>query len=227
MIKKIIIGIGIIVVIFFLIFSLLYGLIKYRENVIKTYYKDDIYLYNLFHDINGFVMKSHDKYNLTYGEITPNAIQNMKKYLETQNIKPDIFIDLGCGAGKSLVMAKYKGFKECYGIELVRERYNEAIKLYNRLDDNYKKSIYIYNDDLFNIKDIIQIDKNRHYTIFISNLLFSTELNNKIWKYLNDIMPNGTIVIVSKFFTGIDSSDNINTPMSWSDKSKCYIYKIK
>jgi hypothetical protein len=209
------------------IIFILFSIILYcRYKKLKSIYKDDIDLYYMFNGINGYITKQHDKYNLTYGEITPKAINNIKKYLEKQNINPDIFIDLGCGVGKSLVIAKYKGFKECYGIEIVKERYDEAIRLYNRLETLYKNDIYIYNDDLFNIKKIIKIDNKRHYTIFISNLLFSKELNKKIWNYLNEIMPNGSIIIVSQSF---DSKhiEIIETPMSWSNISECYIYIIK
>jgi hypothetical protein len=223
MFTKLLIGIYIII---WIIFILCCIILYYRNQKLKSIYGDDLDLYHLFNGIDGFIIKTHDIYNLTYGEVTPNAINNIIKYLEKINKKPDIFIDLGCGAGKSLVIAKYKGFKECHGIELVKERYDESIRLRERLDNNHKKSIYIYNNDLFNFKDIIKINPKRHYTIFISNLLFSDELNKKIWQYLNEIMPNGSIIIVSRPLT-YKWYEMIDTPMSWSKISKCYTHIIK
>jgi len=214
----------VVLLVFIFLFSF-YCIHKYRLKITKKYYSNDLDLYNLFTDINGFVIKKHDTYNLTYGEITPKAIDNIKTYLENNKIKPDIFIDLGCGAGKSLVMAKYKGFKECYGIEIVKERYDEAMKLHSKLDPEDKKSIHIFNDDLFNFNKLIKIDDKRHYTVFISNLLFSKDLNDKIWKYLNEILPKNSIIVVSQKFVS-DPIDYIDTPMSWSEASKCHIYKI-
>jgi hypothetical protein len=75
MINKIIIG-GYAAI--WLIFILCCIILYYRHKKLKSIYKDDLDLFYLFHDINGFIIKKHNKYDLTYGEITPKAIDNMK-----------------------------------------------------------------------------------------------------------------------------------------------------
>jgi hypothetical protein len=227
MIIKIVIVIYIILIIITILLGI--GYYFYMKRIKNLYYyngKPNIYLYNLFSDLSGYSLLKNDKYNYTYGEITLESIMNMSKYLDKQNIEKDIFIDLGCGIGKSLIMARIAGFKESYGIELIKERFDQGMMMYNRLDKNEKNNVKIYNGDLFDMEKIRPIDKKRKYVIFVSNLLFSANLNERLWKKLNEILPNNSIVFVSKQLTD-EYLDILETPMSWSNMSKCYIYKIK
>lgn len=225
MIQKVILGCYIVFCLFIILFMII---VYYRRKYLESIFKDDeLDLHYLFNGINGFTFEKNDKYNLTYGEITLSGIKNIKKYLIKHHIKPDIFIDLGCGAGKSVVMASKCGFKECYGIEITENRYNESIKLYNRLDKKEQEKINMIHDDLFNMDNLIEIDNNRHYTIFVSNLLFSVELNKNLWSFLKKILPNNSILVVSNQVEYNKYEDRIDTPMTWDRKGKCYIYKIK
>jgi len=79
--------------------------------------------------------------------------------------------------------------------------------------------------DIFNLKKTFF---GSECVIFISNLLFPKETTHKIIKFLNDNVKKDTII----FLTVIPSElydfqivDRIETPMSWSSDSKCYVLK--
>jgi hypothetical protein len=183
----------------------------------------------IYKDLNGYISSKHDTYNLTYGEITLDGMNNIVKYLDDNNIRKDIFIDLGCGIGKSLIMAKMKGFKRCIGVELVKERFDNAMIAYNRLDKQDQEGIEIYNNDLFEEPRIRELDKNNSVIVFVSNLLFNQDVTNKMFTYLTDILPSNSLIIVSKRpTTDSDKLKYISTlevPMSWMSKSICHLYK--
>jgi len=52
-----------------------------------------------------------------------------------ENLKQTVFADIGCGMGRVLVMALYKGFKKVEGIDVSPEMCNHAIAI---LDDKIK-----------------------------------------------------------------------------------------
>lgn len=183
---------------------------------------------NIYQDLSGYTSSKHDTYNLTYGEITLDGMNNIVKYLDDNNIRKDIFIDLGCGIGKSLMMARMKGFNKCIGIELVKERFDNAIIAYNRLDKKDQEGIEIYNNDLFEESRIKELDKNISVVVFVSNLLFNNDINNKMFTYLSEILPKNSLIIVSKkpMNENIKYITELQVPMSWMSKSICYIYQI-
>jgi hypothetical protein len=178
-----------------------------------------------YKDLSGYTGSKNDKYNVTYGEITIDGIDNIVKYMDKNNIEKDIFIDLGCGIGKSLYMAILKGFTEAIGTEIVKERYDIALKVSKKINN---KNIKIYNKDLFRWKELKKLKKNKQYCIFVSNLLFENELNNNMFEMFK-ILPKNTIIIVSKEpkkMEHIKMETNLDVPMTWNKKAKCIIYRI-
>jgi SAM-dependent methyltransferase len=164
-----------------------------------------------------------EEYNLGYGEITNHSFKNIKNFLKKVG-KYDIFIDLGCGSGRSLALALNNGFKYAKGVEIVEERYNYAVKSLKKIT-NIKNKYEIICSDIFNLKKSFF---GSECVIFISNLLFPKETTHKIIKFLNDNVKKDTII----FLTVIPSElydfqivDRIETPMSWSSDSKCYVLK--
>jgi len=178
----------------------------------------------MYKGLTGFTGSRHEKYNVTYGEITDKAMKSIVNHLDLNNIDKNIFIDLGCGIGKSLVYAINNGFNKSIGIELMKERYNIGNSVLKDIPN-----IEYYQGDLFEFDRLKEL-QDFQSVIFVSNLLFSEELNNKLFSYLAHIMKKGTIIIVSKI--PIEQPNNIGldgiitTPMTWSNYSKCYIFKI-
>ena len=79
--------------------------------------------------------------------------------------------------------------------------------------------------------DFFELDESyvpKNSIIFISNLLFPEETNQKLIKLLGEITPAETIIIVSKIPDNLYSLkliEKLTTPMSWSADSSSYILK--
>jgi SAM-dependent methyltransferase len=146
------------------------------------------------------------EYNLGYGEITNNSFKIMRTFLKKIG-KYDIFIDLGCGSGRSLALSLNNGFKYAKGVEIVEERYNYAVKSLKKIA-NIKKKYEIICSDIFDLK--------------------KTFFDQKLIKFLNDNIDKDTIIfltVIPSELYNFEILDRIETPMSWSSDSKCYILK--
>lgn len=161
-------------------------------------------------------------YNIGYGEITNTAIKNIISFVKKHNQKkPKTFIDLGCGSGRGLAYALYNGIKNVKGVELVKERYNFAKKSLKKIKNN----IVLLNSDLFDLPESFFSDNE---LIFISNLLFPIETNQKMIEFLNNNVNSDTYIALTKIPENLydfELLDYIETPMSWCSTSKCYILK--
>lgn len=180
------------------------------------------------------IITPHDKYNTTYGEMTYDGMDNMFSQLKNYGVnKCKTFMDLGCGRGSiCLYMASKPNIKNSIGIELVKNRFDDAVQLKNNLGQNrYTSKLNFYNDDMFQYFNENSFDSNP-YLIWISNLLFPNDLTNQLYNHLSENLPNDSIICSSKQPT--NCNDNLcklihefNVPMSWSDNSHIYAYQIK
>ena len=115
----------------------------------------------------------------------------------------------------------YNGIKNIKGVELVKERYNFAKKSLKKLKNN----IVLLNSDLFDLPESFFSDNE---LIFISNLLFPIETNQKMIEFLNNNVNSDTYIALTKIPENLydfELLDHIETPMSWCSISKCYILK--
>lgn len=164
-----------------------------------------------------------EEYNLGYGEITNSSLKIIRNFLKKIG-KYDIFIDLGCGSGRSLALSLNNGFKYAKGVEIVEERYNYAVKSLKKIT-SIKKKYEIICSDIFDLKKTFFDSK---CVIFISNLLFPKETTQKLIKFLNENVKKDTIIfltVIPPELYDFEILDIIETPMSWSSNSKCYIIK--
>lgn len=187
---------------------------------------------NCKHD-SGNNYKLYEGNTITYGEMTYEGIDKLNAYVNKNN-DFRYFMDIGSGRGKlSLYMRGMPRIIKSYGIELVKERYDDSIKLKNDLAkkfDYYTNDVEFINNDLFkiSIKDLID----SKVFIWMSNLCFDTSINDNIFKKLYDELPKDSIICCSKKpSVDIEKLFRINTdlkeiaiPMSWSDSSNVYIY---
>ena len=167
-----------------------------------------------------------EEYNLGYGEITNHSFKIMRTFLKKIGCTYDIFIDLGCGSGRSLALALNNGFKYAKGIEIAEERYNYATKSLKKIA-NIKKKYEIVCSDIFNLKKTFF---DSECVIFISNLLFPKETTQKLIRFLNDNIKKDTIIfltVIPSELYDFEILDRIETPMSWSSDSKCYVLQKK
>lgn len=180
------------------------------------------------------LINKHDTYNTTYGEMTYNGMEKLISSLSKHNVnKCNSFMDLGSGRGSiCLYMASKPHIKKSIGIELIKERFDDANQLKNNINNkHYTSKVNFINDDMFNVINDHVYDINP-YLIWISNLLFTPEITNKIYDLLINNLPNGSIICSSRSPSEYNQEqckliDTISIPMSWNiHGNDIYAYQI-
>jgi len=163
------------------------------------------------------------KYALTYGELTPEGFKSMLIKLKKREFKePLVLADLGSGMGKIPIMAVHYGdAKKAVGVELAKERHDTAVNMKSKLSQEYQDKLTFINGDL--LKDI---DLNEFNVIFISNLCFSAEVNDKIAEKLKELKL-GAYIFCSKEINAphLKSLGSIKVKMTWTQNSDLKIYQ--
>jgi hypothetical protein len=167
----------------------------------------------------------YEDHEITYGELEYDGIQHILDHL---NKKFNNFIDLGSGRGiLPLYLAGHKYILKSVGIELVKERHNDALELKNKLNkfsDQTKKVVFI-NDDFFNV-DLSDYTNNQTL-VWINNLMFDDELNNRIFNNLLKILPSGSVIACSKSHSlNSNNMDKISVKMNWNKNVQVFLYLI-
>lgn len=162
-------------------------------------------------------------YNLTYGELNWEGMENISKYMELKDWSKNTFIDLGSGNGRTLAYAILNGFKEAKGTELVQARHNYAMKMRNKLDSYMKDKIKLSNKDLFKLDPSYFPPGS---VVFISNLVFPKETTQKLINFLSENTPSDVIIILSSIPDNLGKFkliEKLELSMSWSPNSTSYI----
>ena len=163
------------------------------------------------------------KYALTYGELTPEGFKSILNKLKKMGFKePLVLADLGSGMGKIPIMAVHYGdAKKAVGVELAKERHDTAVSMKSKLSQEYQDKLTFINGDL--LKDIVL---NEFNVIFISNLCFSAEVNDKIAEKLKELKL-GAYVFCSKDINAphLKFLENIKVKMTWTQNSDLKIYQ--
>ena len=218
-------------IILFFIVLILISVFSETVSVIITKYKlkllEEMYGPESFITVDNKMLG--DQYNLTYGELTGAGMEKIVKYLESNSINPNTrtFIDLGCGNGKTLAYAAIYGFKQARGAEIVEARHAYAEKKRMQLEERMRERVQLTKSDIFNLpKDYFPPGS----VVFVSNLVFPEETNQKLIQFLSAITPSDVIIIVSKIPNNLYKLklvEKISVPMSWSFKSDCYVLAHK
>ncbi len=164
--------------------------------------------------------------NVTYGEMNYDGIEKLYKYVKNKYPNIKTFIDIGSGRGKLCIhMSSFPKIKKSIGIEIVRERHNDALKLLKTTQSEYSKKIEFINDDIFNINLNDHIDKNGSVFVWWSNLCFDQSVTDAIYDKLIRELPKGSVICCSKNNRNDNPVDSIIIPMSWSHNSNVLIYE--
>ena len=172
--------------------------------------------------------KTYDGHKTTYGELTYESIEEIsKKFVNTEQ-----FLDVGSGRGKlCLYMAYKQHISKSIGVELVEERYNDAIQLHQQLSTDFNAitdKIHFFNSNIFELKLDDKLDKKT--LVYFSNLCFERATSNRIILKLIDELVTGSIIICSQEFDQENDNlvrlENILVRQSWSDNSIVYCYEI-
>jgi tRNA G46 methylase TrmB len=166
--------------------------------------------------------------NITYGEMEYEGIQKLYTFI-TKNYNPKIncFMDLGSGRGKlCMYMAAQPKIKHVLGVELVKQRHDDAEILKSELTFEYADKVKLLHKNIFDVD--FEEYKNNQIFIWFSNLCFDqTGIINVFQKIQRDL-PSGTIICCSKKPEEIfgEFLHTIQVPMSWNKESNVYIYRL-
>merc|ERR1711998_75370 len=167
--------------------------------------------------------------NTTYGEITKEGIRVFYNYC-TKEGAGQHFIDLGSGKGNSLLYfkARYPRVETVTGIEYLQERHQEAV-------DNLRKSFkdapeptssVEYHYDVFSLycgnifEERFRDTINRATLVYVSNLCFSKEDNDKI----STILKNTKGVVISSKELSVENSTETSLKQTWCDTGEGHIW---
>ena len=210
--------------------------IKKRQRTTRKQYLDQ--LKNRYpsckHDEDRSDRHLYTGHDITYGEMQYAGIDALYKHIVKRYDKDiDAFIDVGSGRGKlCMYMAAHPKIKHVLGIELVKQRHDDAIHLRDLLAKEYSKKVELLNQNVLEI----DFEKFRDSKVFVwfSNLCFNQSITNEIFHKLYEELPKGSIICCSKIFdiqqdmakqNEYEYIETIPIEMSWTKSSNVYIYK--
>jgi 16S rRNA A1518/A1519 N6-dimethyltransferase RsmA/KsgA/DIM1 with predicted DNA glycosylase/AP lyase activity len=136
-------------------------------------------------------------------------------------------MNIGSGRGKlCMYMAAQSKIQHVLGVELVKQRHDDAAILKSQLKEKYSNKI-----DLIN-KNVLEIDFEKYngsnVFVWFSNLCFEQSTTNDIFHKLQKHLPKGTILCCSKQSNPEVGKllHTIPIEMSWNKTSDVYIYLL-
>lgn len=171
---------------------------------------------------------------ITYGELEYDGLEIINNILNP-NKEVNYFFDIGSGRGKLVLYeASEPNIIKSYGIELVKQRHDDAVKLLNNIKENdnfdeFTNKVNFIFGDIFDIDLGKMIEPNSKVLVWISNLCFSKNINEKIFDKITNELPKGTLIACSQSSENLklEKLPNIIVPMSWTSNSDVNVYKIK
>jgi tRNA G46 methylase TrmB len=175
-------------------------------------------------------LTKYAEHKITYGEMDYEGLDKLYKKVILHNSKIDTFIDVGSGRGKlCLFMAAIEKIKKSIGIELVKERVDDALELKEKLAFNYSNKVSFINSNIFDVDFKSIVNNNSQVFVWFSNLCFEQSTTDNIFKKLVDELPSNTIICCSKKILNNNPKlifiETLPVEMSWDKGSNVYIYK--
>jgi SAM-dependent methyltransferase len=155
--------------------------------------------------------------NYTYGEILRNGvdeiISKVNRYKKISD--KDVFVDVGCGAGKLILHTAIKtDIKTFVGVEIVPQRLRYAKHIKEEILPDHKSIFFIE-------KDIVKFDLSIATVAFMNDVCFDKDLVNEIFYKL----PKGCHFITSHKIPECKIlKDDFLVDVSWGKKLKLYYY---
>ena len=127
-------------------------------------------------------------------------------------------------------MASIGKIKKSIGVELVKERVDDALELKQKLPLEYSNKVMFINSNIFDIKFNSIVNNNSQVFVWFSNLCFEQKTTDDIFKKLTEELPSNSIICCSKKILNDISRltfiESLPIEMSWDKGSSVFIYKI-
>jgi hypothetical protein len=174
--------------------------------------------------------------SITYGEMTYKGMRRLFQEIQTLDPQINTFIDIGSGRGKlCLYLASHRKILSCLGIELVKERCEDAVLLKSHLRDIHAEKVQFICENVLQLPPLLYMLPGLPTTprifVWISNLCFDQEITDNIFqKLLQDLTP-GTIITCSKPPSVPNTQllrflKSMQVEMSWNTSSNVHIFQI-
>jgi SAM-dependent methyltransferase len=166
-------------------------------------------------------------YAITYGELTLEGLKIIMNKIDSK--KDKVFVDLGSGNGNIVINAikEHSNLYKSIGVEFSKSRHETAennLKKENATIKNNKKVKFLNNDILDDGFNYVDFD-----IIYISNLCFSDEINDKLSQKINKECNSGTHIFCSRPLLGLSNIPNpviFQVPQTWTSQSNINHYTI-
>ncbi len=200
------------------------------DEQIESYRKKLSELYpSVVFDANKNKQNYNPAYNTTYGEMTYQGIDLINKKCNPNN-DINVFVDIGSGRGKLVLWyAAEPNITKSIGIELVEERHEDAVKLKEKIGfKEFTDKVELIGKNFLDIDFKNLINPDSKVLIWLSNLCFNQDITDQVFNKIVENFSPGTIICCSKQTSNpnIKFIEEIRVPMSWTEGSNVYIYKI-
>jgi len=138
----------------------------------------------------------------TYGEMTIDGIEKLTTLLNSLHNVSDypedrqVFYDLGSGIGKIVItIASLVPSIKSVGVEIIKSRHSQALLALQKI-----KNVPVKNRISFILDSLYNTDLSNACWIYVSNLCFTNEMNDKLsQKLINETQLNTLIVCSMQF----------------------------
>lgn len=169
-----------------------------------------------------------NKFALTYGEVTLDGVKQLVNIFQrhpitTYPVSRRVFYDLGSGIGKNVIMmASLIPSIISKGIELVNERHNMAMTAYRNIKEQSVRSRveFIHGS-------LLDRSLSDAAWIYVSNLCFSSEINNQLSEKLGKELQLRALIVCSKPLDHryLRLIGQTTLSQTWSAESEAYVYE--
>jgi tRNA A58 N-methylase Trm61 len=154
------------------------------------------------------------------------GMQQLYNHIKKINSNVDCFIDIGSGKGKLCIyMATQPKIERVIGIEIDKERHQDALDLNTDLNCVKSDKVELINKSIFDV-DLKKYGTNQVF-VWFSNLCFNSYEKNDIFKKLRIWLSRGSLICcLSKPDINIEYLESVIIPMSWNNSCPVYIYRL-
>lgn len=185
----------------------------------------------LYKNVSGFTISEDERSSVrtqggdpTYGEITVHGAQTLLNDLDLQ--QHDVFYDLGSGVGKLVVQtALTTPVGKAIGVELAPTRHEHAQKVKDEIE---KRKLLKKTKLEFQNKNVTEVPLKDATVVFMCSTCFSEELMKTLMEKMSQL-KKGLRVLTLKRFPETTQFTLIKTyqiPMTWSNSTSVYLYKL-
>ena len=169
------------------------------------------------------------KFALTYGEVTLDGVKQLANIFQRQHpiatypVSRRVFYDLGSGIGKIVItMASLVPSITSKGVELVNERHNMAMTAYRNIKEQSVRSRveFIHGS-------MLDRSLSDAAWIYVSNLCFSSEINDQLSEKLGRELQVNALIVSSKPLDhpSLQLIGKTTLSQTWSAESEAYVYE--